>query len=162
MKNWFVLQTKPLKEIIVAKLLGEAGIKTYCPQFKDDNGRPHMLFPCYEFVYFDFPSQYRLIHYTRGVRRVLGNEHGPIALAEEIVEEIRAREVDGFIVLEDELGSPEPGDIVEVVKGPLRGFRGIFKKTLSSEERVLILLNYINYEGKVIVPRAHIKKAKIK
>lgn len=82
MKTWFVLQTKPLKEAIVEKLLKEAGIPVYCPRYKDEEGRIRSLFPCYEFVYFDYPKQYRLVRFTRGVRRVVGNEIGPIPVEE--------------------------------------------------------------------------------
>jgi len=160
MKNWFVLQTKPLKEGIVEVLLREAGLRVYYPRVKEEDGRIHSLFPCYEFVYFDFPSQYRLVRYTRGVRRVVGNDRGPIPIEAALIQEIKAREVDGFIILEDDLGPPEPGDLIEVVKGPWRGIKGIFQRTLSGEQRVMILLNYVQYQGTLIVPRSQIRKAR--
>jgi transcription antitermination factor NusG len=160
MKNWFVLQTKPLKEAIVESLLREAGLRVYYPRVKEGDGRIHSLFPCYEFVHFDYPSQYRLVRFTRGVRRVVGNELGPIPIEAAVIQEIKAREVDGFIILEDDLGPPEPGDLIEVVKGPWRGLKGIFQRTLSSEQRVMILLNYVQYQGTLIVPRNQIRKAR--
>ena len=160
MKNWFVLQTKPLKEQIVAELLGKAGLDIYYPRIRDDDGRPHSFFPCYEFVLFNYPSEYNLVRYTRGVRRVVGNEHGPIPLEAAVIDEIRAREKDGFIILEDDLGPPEPGDLIEVVKGPLRGLKGIFSRTASGEQRVAILLNYVNFQGSAVVPRNYIRRAR--
>jgi len=160
MKNWFVLQTKPLKEGIVAELLRKAGLDIYYPRVLEDDGHPHSLFPCYEFVLFNYPAQYNLVRYTRGVRRVVGNEHGPIPLEAAVINEIRAREKDGFIILEDDLGPPEPGDLIEVTKGPLRGLKGIFNRTVSSEQRVMILLNYVNFQGSLVVPRNYIRRAR--
>lgn len=160
MKNWFVLQTKPFKERVVERLLDEAGISVYCPRYKDEDGLIRSLFPCYEFALFDFPRQYRLVRFTRGVRRVVGNELGPIPVETKIIQEIRAREVDGFIVLEEELPPPEIGDLVEVVKGPFKGFKGTFSRFLSDEKQVLILLNYLHYQGKLILDRQLIRKAR--
>lgn len=160
MKNWFVLQTKPLKEAIVEKLLREAGMPVYCPRYKDEDGRVHSLFPCYEFVYFDYPRQYRMVRFTRGVRRVVGNEVGPIPVEQEVIQEIRSREVDGFIVLVEEPPPPEIGDVVEVVKGPFKGFKGIFSRVLTGEQRVVILLNYLDFQGRLILDRNLIRKAR--
>ncbi|MCX7973227.1 MAG: hypothetical protein N3B16_01825 [Candidatus Aminicenantes bacterium] len=159
MRNWFVLQTKPLKEAMVEKLLVEAGMMVYCPRYKDEDGRVRSLFPCYEFVYFDYPKQYRLVRFTRGVRRVVGNEAGPIPVETAIIEGIRSREVNGFIILEEEPPPPEIGDLVEVVKGPFKGFRGIFSRTMTGDQRVLILLNYLHFHGKLIIDRSFIRKA---
>lgn len=158
MKNWFLLQTKPSKERVVERLLSEAGLPVYCPRYKDDDGRIRSLFPCYEFAFFDYPGQYRLVRFTRGVRLVVGNEMGPIPVEAKIIQEIRAREIDGFIVLDEILPPPEIGDLVEVVKGPFKGFKGIFSRLLTSEQRVMILLNYLDFQGKLIIDRKLIRK----
>lgn len=160
MKNWFVLQTKPLKEAVVEKLLNQAGMRTYYPRIKDEEGRIHSFFPCYEFVYFNYPAQYRLVRFTHGVSRVVGNEKRPIPVEASLIHEIKAREVGGFVVLEEDQGELQPGDLVKIAKGPLKGFKGVFKKTLSGEERVLILLNYVNYQGRVVVPREFIRRTR--
>lgn len=160
MRNWFVLQTKPFKEAIVEKLLYEAGIQVYCPRYKDEEGRIHSLFPCYEFVNFNFPREYRLVRFTRGVRRVVGNEAGPIPVEATVIQTIKAREVEGFVVLEEELPPPEIGDLVEVVKGPFKGIRGIFSRLITGEQRVLILLNYLHYQASLIIDRDKIRKAR--
>ena len=45
------------------------------------------------------------------------------------------------------------GDEIEVAGGPLKGLRGVFKKELSGQDRVLILLNYVSYQGRLLIER---------
>ena len=157
MQNWFVLNTKPKKEFQVEKIFSEAGFTIYNPKFIQEK-KIKPFFPGYEFIYFDFPEQYRLVRYTRGVKRVVGNEAGPIPIAEEMVEQIRAREIDGAIELDKYGVVPGVGDEIEVMEGPLKGLRGIFKRELTEKERVLILLNYVSYQGQLVIDKKKLKK----
>ncbi|MFQ6069077.1 MAG: transcription termination/antitermination protein NusG [Candidatus Aminicenantales bacterium] len=157
MESWFVLNTKPKKEGQVEKLFIEGGFRIYNPKYLHDN-KIKPFFPGYAFIYFDFPAQYQTVRYTRGVKKVVGNREGPIPISEEIINGIKAREVDGLIELEKYGEEPEVGDEIEVVEGPLRGLRGIFKKEISDKERVMILLNYVSYQGKVFIEKKKLKK----
>jgi transcriptional antiterminator RfaH len=142
MKNWFVLNTKPKKESQVEKLFTEAGFEIYSPKYSQQN-RIYPFFTGYQFIYFDYPEDYRLVKYTRGVKKVIGNEIGPIPISEHVIEAIKSREINGLIELFKYGNEPDIGDEIEVMEGPLKGLKGIFKKELDRQERVLILLNYI-------------------
>ncbi len=157
MKNWFVLNTKPKKEFHVEKIFTEAGFRIYNPKYKQDE-RIKPFFPGYEFILFDFPEQYRLVKYTRGVKRIVGTEEGPTPIPEEVLDALKAREEDGLIELLKYGEEPELGDEIEVVEGPLKGLKGIFKKELSDADRVLILLNYVSYQGQLVIERKKLKK----
>ena len=157
MKNWFVINTKPKKEFQVEKLFTEGGIKIYCPKYMHEN-KIKTFFPGYGFVYFDFPAQYQLVKYTRGVKRVVGNRGSPTPIPEKVISEIKSREIDGLIELYKYGEEPEVGDEIEVVEGPLKGIRGIFKKELTAKERVIILLNYVTYQGQLIIEKEKLKK----
>lgn len=157
MKNWFVLNTKPKKEFQVERLFTEGGFKVYNPVYSFEN-KIKTFFSGYEFVYFDFPAQYRIVKYTRGVKRIIGNEEGPIPIEKEIIDQIKAREVNGLIELFKYGEEPEVGDEIEVVEGPMKGVRGVFKRKLSEKERVLILLNYVSYQGQLIIEKKKLKK----
>lgn len=157
MKNWYVLNTKPKKEFHVEKLFFEGGFKIYNPKYRYEN-RIKPFFPGYEFVHFDYPSQYRLVRYTRGVKRIVGNEDGPILIPEEAIQKIQSREVDGLIELYKYGEEPGIGDEIEVMEGPWKGIRGLFKKELSDKERVMILLNYVSYQGQLIIEKKKLKK----
>ena len=159
MKDWFVLNTKPKKEFQVERLFEEGGIEFYCPRYMYDN-KTKPFFSGYGFIHFEYPDQYRLVKYTRGVKRVMGNQGGPIPIPEEIVQQIKQREIDGFIELEKYGEEPEIGDEIEIMEGPMRGLRGIFRKELTDKERVVILLNFVSYQGKLIIEKKKLKKVR--
>ena len=157
MKNWFVLNTKPKKEHQVERLFTEGGIEIYNPKYLHET-RVKPFFPGYQFIHFDFPLQYQLVRYTRGVKRVVGNREGPIPVPEEIILGIKAREEDGLIELFKYGEEPELGDEIEVVEGPLKGLKGVFKRDLPEKDRVLILLNYVSYQGQLLIEKKKLKK----
>jgi len=158
MFNWFVLNTKPKKETQVERLFEEGGFTIYCPKHLSER-RVKPFFPGYAFLSFAFPEQYQTVKYTRGVKRVVGNDEGPIPIPEKVVQELRAREKDGLIVLEKYGREPGVGDEIEVMEGPLKGLRGIFKKEVGDRERVMILLNYVSYQGMLLIEKRKLKKA---
>ncbi|MFQ6083148.1 MAG: transcription termination/antitermination protein NusG [Candidatus Aminicenantia bacterium] len=164
MKNWFVVHTKPQKEFTVETLLKQAGISVYNPKYKQSPSglrtkeRIKSLFPGYEFVYFDFPNHYKMIKYTRGVKKIIENENGPIPVHPEIINEIKAREVNGFIEFRISREEPKIGDEVEIMDGPFKGFQGIFKKETKDSERVMILLRTINYQAQMVIERKKLTK----
>jgi transcriptional antiterminator RfaH len=158
MKNWFVINTKPKKEHQVERIFLEAGFDIYNPKIKQDS-RIAPFFPGYAFLAFEHPEQYRLVRYTRGVKRVIGNDAGPIPIPDEVVHGIREREINGLIELEKYGMEPSVGDRIEVMEGPLKGLKGIFKREMPQGERVLILMNYVSYQGRLIIERRKLKKA---
>ncbi|HDT14053.1 MAG TPA: hypothetical protein ENO03_06820 [Candidatus Aminicenantes bacterium] len=158
MKRWYVINTKPKKEGQVQRLFEEGGFTIYCPKYlREKSVAP--FFPGYAFLLFAFPEDYRLVKYTRGVKRVVGNEAGPTPIPEEVVEGIKARERDGLIVFERYGREPSVGDEIEVVEGPLKGLKGVFRKEVGDSERVMILLNYVSYQGMLLIEKTKLKKA---
>jgi transcriptional antiterminator RfaH len=157
MGNWYVINTRPKKEHQVERLFAEGGFEFYCPKYRYEK-RIRPFFPGYGFLFFDFPSQYQLVQYTRGVKRVVGNREGPIPLSENIIREIKAWEVDGLVQLKKYGEEPKVGDEIEVAEGPLKGLKGIFKKELDDKERVMILLNYVSYQGQLLIEKRKLKK----
>jgi len=157
MKKWYILNTRPKKESQVERLFEEGGFEVYNPKYKSDN-RIHPFFPGYQFILFDYPTQYKMVKYTRGVKRIVGNDEGPIPIGPEIIEAVRSREINGFVELEKYGTAPKIGDEIEVAEGALKGLRGIFKKEVGGSDRVLILLNYVSYQAKMIVDKKKVKK----
>ncbi len=158
MRNWYVINTKPKKEGQVERLFREGGFTVYCPRYLAEAGvRP--FFPGYAFLVFDYPADYRTVKYTRGVKRIVGTaEAGPTPIPEATVQGIRSREKDGLVVFEKYGEEPEIGDQIEVVEGPLKGLKGIFKKEIGDRERVMILLNFVSYQGMLLIEKKKLKK----
>ena len=157
MKKWYILNTRPKKEFQVERLFQQGGFEVYNPKYMSDN-RIHTFFSGYQFILFDHPAQYKMVKYTRGVKRIVGNDEGPIPISEDIIDAVRSREIDGFIELEKYGSLPEVGDKIEVAEGALKGLRGIFTKEVSGSDRVLILLNFVSYQGKMVIDKKKVKK----
>jgi transcriptional antiterminator RfaH len=159
MKDWFVLNTKPKKEFQVERLFFEGGIEFYCPKYLQDR-KVKPFFSGYGFIRFDYPSQYQLVKYTRGIKRIVGSLQGPIPIPKETIQEIKKREINGYIELDKFGESPVIGDEIEIAEGPMKGLRGIFSKELTEKERVVILLNYVSYQGQLIIEKEKLKKVR--
>jgi transcriptional antiterminator RfaH len=157
MESWFVINIKPKKEFQVEKLFTEGGFRVYNPKYFHEK-RIKPFFPGYEFVYFEYPAQYQLVRYTRGVKKVVGTRESPTPISEEVIDEIKAREINGLIELQKYGEEPEVGDEIEVMEGPLKGLRGVFKREISDKERVMILLNYVSYQGQLLIEKKKLKK----
>jgi transcription antitermination factor NusG len=96
-----------------------------------------------------------MVKYTRGVRRFVGDRSGiPYIVDESIIEFIRSRMQNGFVHFD----SPElaQGENVLITDGPFSGLTGIFMGEIKPSERVIILLNTIQYQAKVKIPKEFI------
>lgn len=162
MNNWYVVYTKPKNEDSVAMKFVSNGFEVLNPKF---NERKYIrrklqevtshLFPCYIFVKFDLLKDYRLIKYTRGVKRVVGVENMPTAVPDEIINSIKNKMEYGIVRISTRMFNQ--GEEVLIKGGPFEGFNAVFEKELKSTERVMILLKAIN--AKVIVDTAFLEKA---
>jgi transcription antitermination factor NusG len=92
------------------------------------------------------------------VKRVVGARGVPTPIPEEAILEIKSREVNSLIEVNKYGQEPVVGDEIEVVAGPLKGLRGIFKKELTPKERVLILLSYVSYQAQLVIEKEKLKK----
>ncbi|MBI5235100.1 MAG: hypothetical protein HY886_02495 [Deltaproteobacteria bacterium] len=165
MLNWYLLYTKPKHEDAVSILLAGAGFKVLNPKLRErryvrrklmDVVAP--LFPCYLFVRFDDPldnpSDYRLIRYTRGVKKVVGVEGIPTAAPDAMIREIEERMSGGLITISQHAFNE--GDAVHIKGGHLEGLSAVFERPLKGTERVSILLKTLN--ARVVVDMALLEK----
>ncbi len=149
MLNWYLVQTKSRSEDVVAQKFRESGLEVLNPKYmarKLVRRRPREvslpLFPGYVFLRFDDAMDYRMVKYTRGVRRVVGFGAGPAVVPAEIIEGIRSRIRGGTDeMVELYACSFRPGDEVIIRGGGLEGFTAVFEKEISGIRRVSILLN---------------------
>jgi transcription antitermination factor NusG len=154
MKNWYVIQTKPKKEEEASSYLSAKGLEIFSPlmeSFMIRNGSINKelkpLFPGYIFGKFVLDSDYSLVRWGRGVKKVLGLGGYPTPVSEEVVEIVKRRADSSGIV---RINHPfRPNDMVRIKSGPLRDLLGIFERWMSDGERVRILLNLIGYQPAV-------------
>jgi transcriptional antiterminator RfaH len=157
--HWFAVHTKPHREDAAAFNIARLDLEVFLPKVKQERvicGIPREvikpLFPGYLFARFCPATYLHLIRYARGVLRVVSCGDVPLPVDEAIIGEIRSRiGPDGYVRLEDR--SLRPGDRVLVREGPLRGLKGIFERELDDRERVILLLEAIEYQARVVIER---------
>jgi len=152
--HWYAIQTRTKQEGRAAMNLASFGFFTFLPMIR----RPRRtsiasgaapLFPRYLFVRCDIARSVRQIRYTRGVANVLGTGEGPTSIDDAIIESIQSRiGKDGFVQVTDAL---EAGDPVEITSGPLKGLVGVFCSATSAAQRVVLLLNTVHSQLRVVV-----------
>ena len=149
MRNWHLIYTKPKSEDLVEHKLRTAGFEVLNAKLKQrrylrrklqDAVSP--LFPCYIFARFDTLNDYRLIKYTRGIKKIVGGEWMPSVVPDEIISSIWEREEQGVITVMPP--SFEEGEEVLIKDGPFKDFEAVFQKEIKGIERVSILLKAIN------------------
>lgn len=161
--NWYAIYTKPKQEDKVEENLARASIEVFNPKLRRKRlvrGRyEHVIrpfFPNYLFARFDPVLQYHLIKYTRGVSGILGNVGSPWPVSEEMISIIRSRmNEEGLIVIRPDI---KVGDKVEITEGPFTGFIGIFEREMKDKDRIIVLLNTIEYQARVEIEKELLKK----
>jgi transcriptional antiterminator RfaH len=158
--HWFAIHTKPCKEDVAMFNLRRAQLEVFLPMRKLDvrNGQSpatRPLFPGYLFARFRPASHLHLIQFARGVRRVVSLGGIPIPLEEEIIESIKTR-MGGQGCVELEPSHVKMGDRIVIEDGPLRGMRGVFEKEQNDKARVILLLQRIEYQARVLIEKRYL------
>lgn len=164
--HWYAIQTKPRQEVRAASNLEAWNVETFAPKILER--RPGVnafsaaysakpLFPQYIFARFKARDLLYKICFTRGVKRVVCFGDDPTPVDDEIINLIKSRSDKGGFVktVEDLL----PGDRIIVNNGYLKDFAGIFERYMKGRDRVAILLNTINFQGRLVIEREWVKKA---
>jgi transcription elongation factor/antiterminator RfaH len=161
--QWYVIQTRHHKENDVYLLLEQVPLEVFYPKLMDyirRGGRRipviKPFFPSYLFCRFSLESDYRLVKYTRGVIRVLGNGQEPVPIAPEIIFTIQARaDAQGII----KTGSRfKKGDRVRILDGPFSDLIGILEEPGSPEGRVRVLLDLFQRQISVQFPFSELER----
>jgi transcriptional antiterminator RfaH len=162
--DWFVVQTKPRAEEQVCRHLEQHAVEPYLPRLlvrrRHGSRRWHAiepLFPGYLFCRF-FPTAKLIarVQWTPGVKRILGDHEGPIAVDHDVIAYLRAREAgQGYVAG----GRPlAPGDRVRFVGGPFALLEGIIERPVSRAERVRVLLTLMQTSVVVEVEAAEVER----
>ena len=163
-RRWNVVQSKPHNEERVAVQLEEqAGLEVYFPRIEVYSPRKgervkvvKPLFPGYLFARLLMPDEWKLVTYTRGVARMLGDWQGENWIDDAVMEAIRKREDEKDRLIH--YYHFEPKDSVVVRSGPLKDLYGIFERYVDARGRVRILLSLIGYQASVEMEAEQLEK----
>jgi transcriptional antiterminator RfaH len=161
--SWYAIHTYASREAVAAMNIERLGLEVFLPQIKEKKrvwGVPQMvikpLFSGYIFARFAPNSYLHMIQYARGVRRVVGNGDRPTPVDDEIISAVRAGiGEDGYLQIEPQ--QLHRGDRVTVQEGPLQGLRGILDQDVGDRERVVILLEAIEFQARLLIEKRYLK-----
>lgn len=163
--HWYAIYTHPKQENRAEYNLRAWNVETFNPKLKERQpnaftGAPtsvvRQLFPRYIFARFEAETLLHKVWFTRGVHSVVSFGDRPAPVEDEAIAFIRSKNgADGFINLEEELRA---GNKVVIKDGPFRNLSGIFELEVKDSTRVMILLEAISYQGRVVVEREQVRK----
>jgi len=141
--SWYAIYTKPRHEKKVDAQLVDKEIETFLPvvkrkrQWKDRKKNVEMpLFSSYLFVNFDYKYRFDVLE-TDGVVKVVNFNGIPAVVPDWQIESLRQMlTFPKTIQLENYI---RPGEIVEVIDGPMQGMRGTVVNRKNSNRLVLTI-----------------------
>ncbi len=155
---WFLVHTKPVKELLAATMLEERlkHATVYLPQTRQPfRGKVELrpFFPRYLFVALpeDALDELAKIHWTPGVHRLVRFGGVPAVVDDAIVQAIR----EGVEAIEAAGGLPprryKPGEWAKLLSGPLRDQPVKVLRHLSPADRVEVLLELLGRQNRLVV-----------
>jgi transcriptional antiterminator RfaH len=160
--NWFAIHAKPRRESFASKNIGALGIEVLLPRIKVERligsvarqgTKP--LFPGYFFARFSPVDVFESVKATQGVLRVVSSGRTPIAVQDEIIQEIQGRiQEDGLIRIQPQ--ALAPGTLVTIQSGPFAGMMGRVERELDDRKRVAIFLETV-FQARVLIERRWIE-----
>jgi transcriptional antiterminator RfaH len=159
MSYWAAAQLQARRERLALHCLSKVnGFEVYSPRIKAPRVRREVgtrpLFPGYCFIL--IVSQWWAARWSPGVIRIVLDGAVPAWVPDQVIDEIRRREVRGVVELPKPPGL-EVGDRVRVTRGPLVGLTGLYQG-MNGRQRVEILLAAL-LGGRVRLPKGSIELA---
>jgi len=163
--RWHVVYTKSGEEDRADSNLRVGHIETFAPKMRARRidkltGKPTTtvkpLFPRYIFARFKASEALGKVWFTRGVHSVVSFGEQPSPVDDEVIELIKSRQGEDNLV---RIGEDfRAGDKVVINEGPLKDLMGVFEGSVKERDRVSVLLSTVNYQGRVVLERAAVKK----
>lgn len=158
--NWYAIQTKSGQEGLVDYYLtSQLDLETLSPkQIKKRraSGIARLvsapLFPGYLFARFNPAEFLHTIQYTRGVRQVLHFGQTLLRVEDEIISSIREKLDSNDCVKFTDI-ELVCGDSVTVREGAFSGMKGIFKRDMNDQRRVVLLLDILGCSAEFVIDR---------
>lgn len=162
---WYAVYTKAGEEDRAENNLKAWQIETLTPKVKvrridKDTNKPTFvvkpLFTRYLFARFKASESFHKVSFTRGVQSVVSFGGQPCPVDDEIIELIKLQRDENDLIRVGE--GLRAGDKVLINEGPLKNLAGVFEGTVKERDRISILLTTINYQSRVVIDRAAVRK----
>ena len=161
---WYAIYSKPHKENQLHAYLRAQGLESFYPVIRTTPANPRSpavrpYFPRYLFVHIDIEElSISTISGAHGASHIVEFDGCLAEVPEQVIQELRQRiqEIEAKNVLAGH-SELKPGDRIQILKGPLAGYEGIFDTQLTGDERVQILLKVLGQSVKTSVKRRNLK-----
>jgi transcriptional antiterminator RfaH len=166
--EWYILKTKPKAEELVKNAFKQYSIESYLPLVYTRNpGRKSLktapLFPGYVFFQLELESNYwAFIRWAPGVSYVLNDGDHPTALPVSVIEEIKTREAQNRLQKLNgpgDMGQFNKNEPLKIISGPLAGLEAVFEGSLSSRQRVKVLVRLLGRLTSINVGLENLERA---
>jgi transcriptional antiterminator RfaH len=157
MSYWCAAQLQASRERLALHCLSAVnGFEVYSPRIRPararrgDDTRP--LFPGYCFIL--IVSQWWAARWSPGVIRIVLDGAVPARVPDQVIDEIRRREVRGVVELPKAPGL-QRGDKVRIVRGALQGHLALYQG-MRPHERIDVLLQLLGGQTRVTLARSDV------
>jgi transcriptional antiterminator RfaH len=146
---WFCLKTQPKREHIAAACLRQnCAVEVFSPRirFQKNTSRGPVwfiesMFPGYLFARFDYMSLHRRVRQGPAIKGFVQFGDRVSLLNNELIAELKSRlDQDGIVQVKQEL---EPGQNVQIARGPFQGLDALVTRLLAARDRVEILIEWM-------------------
>ena len=165
MKQWFVAQTQPGKEVISQGHLDRQEFVSFLPLYRKtirharqekEVFRP--LFPGYIFIELDpDKSQWRSINGTRGISALLTQNNKPIPVPSSIIETLQQEQTGTGSISLDSLSLFKVGEKVRLTDGAFEDQMATIS-AVSDKDRAKLLVQFMNREIEIDLPFTSLEK----
>jgi transcriptional antiterminator RfaH len=147
--SWFCLRGQPKREHIAAACLRQISeIEVFCPRlrFRKPTTRGPIwfvepMFPGYLFARFNYAAFHRRISQSPGVSGFVRFGDRLALLPAALISEIRIRTgTSEFVEVNQAL---EPGQNVQITRGPFQGLEALVTRLITARDRVEILIEWM-------------------
>lgn len=164
--RWLCVHTRPRREPAAEQYCRVSlGLDTYYPRLKHLKTIRRVkrwvvgpLFPRYFFCRLNLSQSFRAVQYAPQVIGVVGFGGKPTVVDETIIEQLKQWAGDAVDVVTVRPGF-QPGDLVEIADGPLRGLQAVVLQEMSDRDRVAVLLSTLGCQARLIVSRSQLVDA---
>ncbi|MGH7775237.1 MAG: transcription termination/antitermination protein NusG [Candidatus Binatia bacterium] len=155
--RWYTIRTKPRKETVVEKRLGDLNLEVFLPWIRSRRriGSRYQwvlvpLFPGYLFCRLDLVLSGKAARYAPGVKDFVKFGNRITEVEVEVIETLQDRCPNGVARFQPR--TYRVGEPVMIREGPLSGLEAIFEHEMKDSQRVAVLLELLGRRTRLILP----------
>jgi transcriptional antiterminator RfaH len=158
-KAWYLVQCKPKQDERAEEHLQRQGYVCFRSKYSRERilrGQRRVisesLFPGYLFIQLSLQDSWGPLRSTRGVSRVVGFGGQPLPIRNALIDELQEHNSQAIVST-----LLKQGETVRITEGPFTDLEAVFL-AMDGEERVLLLMNFLQREQRISLPLAGVSK----